>query len=130
VFDGTSINAHLTKPNSLSFSPAGLSLLTKLAEVTDAVRDRLRKIIEARSVPHTLNPLFPGESAISKAIANLNAKSDVNALEKLGTLTAENESRLNELDQRIADLKPGSKDASSSSRSTPTGSSFSIGTTS
>jgi energy-coupling factor transporter ATP-binding protein EcfA2 len=105
VFDGTSITAHLTRPNSLSFSPAGLSRLTKLAEVTDAVRERLRKLIEVRLAPHTLSPFFPGDSAISREIGTLNAKSNVSTLEKCAALSADDENRISELDQQIADLK-------------------------
>lgn len=65
VFDGTSVTAHLTKPNALSFSPAGLSLLTGLADVTDAVRERLRKIIEGKSLAHNFSPYFVGDSPVS-----------------------------------------------------------------
>ncbi len=64
VFDGTSASVHLTKANALSFSPAGLDLLTDLAVVTDQVRERLRKLIEAKSTPQSFGGYFAGDSVI------------------------------------------------------------------
>lgn len=105
VFDSASVTAHLTKPNSLSFSPAGLSLLTRLAEVTDEVRDRLRNVIEAKSIAHNFGPQFPGESSIQREITALNVKTDVGALEKRAALTELDEQRIAALDKLIAELK-------------------------
>ena len=105
VFDGTSINAHLTRANAPSFSPAGLSLLTKLAGVTDAVRERLRKVIEAKSADHTFNTFFPGDSSISREISSLSAKTDVAALGRAAVLSADDETRMLDLDQQIAEMK-------------------------
>jgi energy-coupling factor transporter ATP-binding protein EcfA2 len=105
VFDGTSINAHLTQPNSLSFSPSGLSLLTKLAEATDSVRERLRRLIELKSAAHNFGPFFPGDSFVSREITSLNATSNIAGLEKAAAVSAEDEKLMVELEQRIALLK-------------------------
>jgi energy-coupling factor transporter ATP-binding protein EcfA2 len=105
VFDSASMLAHLTGSNALSFSPSGLFLLTKLASVTDDVRSRLKKLLDARSVPHTLSPLFLGESAVAAQIQMLGAGSDVKVLQKLATLTEKDHARIPELETEIARLK-------------------------
>lgn len=105
VFDGTSMDAHLTRPNALSFSPSGLSLLTELAEVTDVVRERLRKLIELKSAPHNFDPFFSGDSSISREITNLSAKSNIAGLEKSAVLSAADGKLMEELDTQIAELK-------------------------
>jgi ABC-type cobalamin/Fe3+-siderophores transport system ATPase subunit len=105
VFDDTSINAHLTRANAPSFSPAGLPLLTKLADVTDTVRERLRKVIEAKSAEHTFNAFFPGDSSISREITNLSARTDVAVLERAAVLSTDDEARILDLDQQIAEVK-------------------------
>jgi len=105
VFDGTSVNAHLTRPNNLRFSPSGLSLLTKLAEVTDAVRERLRAIIAKKSTAHAFGHYFTGDSPVSQLIANLSAKTDLAALSKLALLSRDEDERIREVDQQIAELK-------------------------
>jgi energy-coupling factor transporter ATP-binding protein EcfA2 len=105
VFDGTSINAHLTRPNALSFSPAGLAVLTKLAEVTDEVRNRLRKVIEAKSEEHHFAAFFPGDSWVSREVASLSGRTDVTRLEQAAALSEDDERRIAELGQQIAILK-------------------------
>ncbi len=105
VFDGTSASVHLTKANALSFSPAGLDLLTDLAAVTDQVRERLRRMIEARSAPHGFGGYFAGDSVISREIAALGAKTDVVKLRELATLTTVEKESMDDLDRQIATLK-------------------------
>jgi ABC-type Mn2+/Zn2+ transport system ATPase subunit len=105
VFDGTSVTAHLTRSNALSFSPAGLSLLTDLAEVTDVVRERLRKLIETKLAPHSFSVFFDGESAVSREITNLSATTDVATLRKAAVLSTDEQYRVPELEQHIAVLK-------------------------
>ena len=105
VFDGTSVSAHLTRPNALSFAPAGLSLLTGLAEVTDTVRERLRKLIEMRSAAHSFGAFFSGDSVANREIASLSANTEITRLREVAVLSAEEERRIVDLEQQIAALK-------------------------
>jgi len=105
VFDGTSASVHLTRPNALSFSPAGLPLLTELAAVTDQIRERLRKLIEAKSAPHNFSASFSGDSTVSREIAALGPKTDVAKLRQVAKLTAAEADSMLALDQQIAVLK-------------------------
>ena len=77
----------------------------RLAEVTDEVRSRLKKLLDDRDVPHALGSLFPGESAVATQVQTLGPKSDVKALEKLAELTEKDHARIKELETEIARLK-------------------------
>jgi ABC-type cobalamin/Fe3+-siderophores transport system ATPase subunit len=105
VFDGTSASVHLTKANALSFSPAGLDLLTALATATDQVRERLRRMIEAKSTPHSFEAYFAGDSVIRREIVALGAKTDVARLRQMATLTTLETDSMDDLDRQIAVLK-------------------------
>jgi ABC-type Mn2+/Zn2+ transport system ATPase subunit len=105
VFDAYSLIAHLTGSNSLSFSPFGLSLLTKLAEVTDQVRAKVRHLIEEKEVTPTFVMLFQGTSGVSNILTNLGVHTDLDALEQLSKLTVDEEKEAERLDKEIAELK-------------------------
>ena len=105
VFDSTSVQVHLTGSNAFSFSPAGLSYITQLADVTDKVRERLRVRIEECRQPHKFDDLFPGSSTVTELIANLGPEANLEELRHLAALTPEEKRRINELDTEIAQLK-------------------------
>lgn len=105
VFDSTSVHVHLTVSTALSFSPAGLSYLTRLAEVTDEVRTRLKAKVKEYSEPHSFESLFHGDSEVSKIIAGLGPDTDLEELRRMATLSPAEKKRINELDLEIAHLK-------------------------
>ncbi|MFA5032295.1 MAG: hypothetical protein WC614_04670 [bacterium] len=105
VFDSTSVQVHLTKSNMFSFSPAGLSYLTKLADVTDKVRERLNTKIEEYSKPHNFNILFQGESIVAGLIANLKTETSLEDLKQMAILSPEEEQQIENLSITIAELK-------------------------
>ncbi|SHG37832.1 AAA domain-containing protein [Desulfacinum infernum DSM 9756] len=105
VFDSTSVRVHLTASNALSFSPAGLSYLTRLAEVTDKVRACLKARVDKCSEPHNFDALFHGDSKISEMIASLGPDTDLEALRQIAALTPEEKRRIDELDIEIARLR-------------------------
>lgn len=105
VFDSTSVRVHMSEENPLSFSPAGLSYLPELAEVTDAVRSRLRTRIDEFSRPHEFAPLFLGESEVSALIAKLSPTTDLGRLHELATLPSDAQQQIERLDLEIARLK-------------------------
>ncbi|MBZ5643610.1 MAG: ATP-binding protein [Acidobacteriia bacterium] len=105
IFDAMSLNAHLTKSNSLSFSPGGLSLLTDLAETTDAVRTRVRLLINQREAPRDFQSVFEGESETSKLIKTLSTQTDFSLLEKMANLSDEEIKAASDLGMEIARLK-------------------------
>jgi ABC-type sulfate/molybdate transport systems ATPase subunit len=104
VFDGASVSAHLTRSNAINFSPADLSLLTILVEVTDQVRFRFRLLLDQRDVSNSFSSLFSGMSTVVAQIQNLGADTDLKAMEKLSALSVDEEKRALELQGRIAQL--------------------------
>lgn len=105
AFDSTSVRVHLTESNALSFSPAGLSYLTRLVEVTDEVRIRLKARVQECSQPHCFDVLFQGDSEITELIANLGPDTDLQVLRQTAALSPEERERIKELDLEIAHLK-------------------------
>jgi ABC-type lipoprotein export system ATPase subunit len=112
VFDSTSVNVHLTKPNEFSFSPAGLESLARLAEETDVIRKMLRDKIAKLRKPHDFNKYFVGEeSVVSELIRNLSEKTDTEEMDKLANVTQADEKRAEMDDKQLSFLKSLNIDA-------------------
>jgi len=105
LFDGDSLTAHLTGSNPLSFTPGGLSLLTRLADLTDLVRDRVRILIERHEEPNSFQAFFDGESQVKNQVANLDAYANLDALGKIAKLTPEEKTAAAALEKETAELK-------------------------
>ncbi|NIA11709.1 MAG: hypothetical protein GWP10_18800 [Nitrospiraceae bacterium] len=105
TFDSTSVQVHLTRSNTFSFSPTGLSYLTKLANITDKIRERLRARIEEYAQPHDFGVLFQGKSTVTELIVNIDHETDLKELRQMAVLTSEEKNRIGELDIEIAELK-------------------------
>ena len=106
VFDVKSVHVHLAKSNTFTFSPAGLSYLTKLAEVTDKVRERLANVIETHNKPQDFTSFFQGgDSPIKDMVKGLNSKTDLKILKKATRLTDADKTQMTALDKKIAGLK-------------------------
>jgi len=105
VFDENSAVAYLSQANPLGFVPTGLSRLTRLADATDEVRSRVRKIIDEFDVPHRLTDLFAGSSEIKTIVDDIDINTRVEDLRKLGSLTPEENNEIANLAVEIAELK-------------------------
>ena len=106
VFDVRSVQEHLVKKNTFTFSPAGLSHLTKLAEVTDIVREHLAALVESKRKPQDFSALFQdGNSPVKEMVTKLNANTDLKAIEEASNLTEDDQTRITKLDKKIAELK-------------------------
>lgn len=105
VFDAESLNAHLLGPNEMSVTPSALSLLTRLADETDEVRERVRAEIRKRSAPHSFAPIFPGDSPISSLLASLGPATDIARLHELAVMTDEDNAQIKQLEKEIAELR-------------------------
>lgn len=105
VFDSTSVHVHLTGSNKFSFSPAALSYLTKLANITDKVRKRLKDKIEEYKKPYDFSTFFYGESEVKELISNLAPDTDLEEIRSIAKLTEEEKKQIKKLDIEIANLK-------------------------
>lgn len=105
VFDSTSVHVHLAGSNTFSFSPAGLIVLTKLADATDKVRQLLQDKIDEYRKPHDFGDLFQGKTDVTDFIQALAPKTEIEELIKLATLSKEENKRVSKLDFEISTLK-------------------------
>ena len=105
VFDSTCVATHLTKANTLTFSPAGLSVLQDLVKHTDKVRDLVTRKVDEADRPHVFAAIFDAPTAVAAQIQSLSSRTDLVALKALGNLSGEEELRIVELERELARLK-------------------------
>jgi ABC-type lipoprotein export system ATPase subunit len=106
VFDSTSVRAHLTQSQPMSFSPAGLEYLTRLAGVTDGVRKCLQQRVDQLNCANPFLMRFVGgETAVTQVINTLGTQTDLGLIRQLGTLSDDEVKRIQTLDRDIAFLK-------------------------
>src|SRR5271157_1297231 len=105
IFDSTSVIVHLTKKNTISFSPAGLSYLHKLVDLTDKVREKLTQQIDEKRKPNIYESLFQGDSEIKNIISSINHETDIASLKSLADLSPEDDAILKKLKQRVATIE-------------------------
>jgi DnaJ-domain-containing protein 1/ABC-type histidine transport system ATPase subunit len=104
VFDDKSIIAHLSRSNSLSFSPSGLQLLTRLADTTDLVRNEINQLIAEREKEHIFYLAFDGDSPIRQSVTALGPETNQEELETLAKLTADETQQIATLEREVAEL--------------------------
>lgn len=105
VFDSKSVDTHLTKYNKISFSPSGLSYLTRLSKIYDDCLQKLTTEIAPYPEPHNFGELFPGNSEVKQLITELNAKTDTKPLKKLSEVSESEKKRIGEIELSIAELR-------------------------
>ena len=96
---------HLSASNTFSFAPVGLSYLTQLADLTDAVRARLQQRIDLSAKSLNFMSLFQGKSNVTDFVENIGPNTDITSIDKLATLSPNDITRIKELDLEIAKLK-------------------------
>jgi hypothetical protein len=104
VFDNTSVAVHLTKPNRISFTPAGLSYLTSLSKLVDDSNEKLKLKVAPALQQHCFSILFRGSTTVAKLIADLGPKTNEKELQKLA-LGPEEQEQIADLELKIARLK-------------------------
>ena len=107
VFDSTSVQVHMSGKNTFSFSPAGLSILTELSEVTDGVRDLLNEKVEKKQEDKYFEKYFSGESEIKSFVSEISPDTDIEKLEDLEEVSTEEEKRLHKLGIEIGNIGLG-----------------------
>lgn len=102
VFDSTSVVIHLTKENTISFSPIGLSYLRELAVLTDRVRDELKHQVDERNKPNIYQEIFQGDSIVQKKISSLSHETIIEELKSLANFISSDEDTLKKLKKQIS----------------------------
>jgi energy-coupling factor transporter ATP-binding protein EcfA2 len=104
AFDSTSVAVHLTKPNRISFTPAGLAYLTSLSKLVDDCNEKLKLRVAPALQQHCFGILFKGNTTVARLMADLGPKTNEKELQKLA-LAPEEQEQITELELRIARLK-------------------------
>ena len=105
VFDSTSVHVHLTDSNTFSFSPAGLIILTKLADTTDKVRQLLQDKIDTYKKPHDFGDILQGKTEVTDFIQTIGPNTKIEELINLASLSTEETKHISKLDFEISALK-------------------------
>ncbi|MDO9072204.1 MAG: AAA family ATPase [Rubrivivax sp.] len=105
VFDSECASVHLRDKNEVAFRPFGLDVPDELANACQAVKDALaaeQKAIERARNPIFAAPTWKATTAVGKSLAALSATTDIKAIQALGTLSAEEATRLDRLRDDLA----------------------------
>lgn len=105
VFDDVSRVVYLSQANSFAFAPGDLWLLTRLAEATDSVRDRMRQVIAREDWDETFEESFNGESSVRELLRNVNSQTDIEKLRQLASLTEADCADISRLERTVAELQ-------------------------
>lgn len=104
-FDSDCAAVHVRKKNDIAFTPYGLDVLPKLGDACKSVQKTLqdqKAQLESRR-PRFLNaPQASGETAVGKLLSRLNHNTNIDSLEQLASLTADDLSRTKQLEQQLA----------------------------
>jgi len=105
IFDTRSANIHVEKTNAVAYVPQPMEVLEALAAACDAVKDRIdNRITALRSqTPHALrNPTLSRSTAAGSFVFGLSAKSNLQQLAMLSTLSEAETKRMAELQSDLA----------------------------
>ncbi|HTU35441.1 MAG TPA: AAA family ATPase [Candidatus Acidoferrum sp.] len=105
LFDSNSMHVHLAEPNALGFAPAGLGILTSLAEATDIVREKIREFICSMRIAPNSASWFTGTSTVTRFLDGVTANTKPEEIERQGHFTPGDQQRIDDLEKAIAQLK-------------------------
>ncbi len=105
VFDSDCASVHIREKNEVAFRPFGLDVPDELAAACQAVKDALageQKQLEKARNPIFAAPTWKATTAVGKALAALNANTDVKKIEALAALSADESARLERLREDLS----------------------------
>ncbi|HPE70738.1 MAG TPA: ATP-binding protein [Candidatus Competibacter sp.] len=105
VFDSDCASVHVRQKNEVAFRPFGLDVPDELAAACQAVKNALA--VEQKQLEEVRNPIFAAPTwktttAVGKALAALNADTDIKKLETLAVLSADESARLERLREDLS----------------------------
>ena len=107
VFDSRCARSYITDKQTIAYLPYGLDIVEKMArDVIPNLKGRLDG--EIKSIDTNTDDFnhFDQDTEVGKLISGLNAETDSNAVEKLGTLSREEEKRIEDLNKVLANDNP------------------------
>ncbi len=107
AFDAMSVKTHLGT-NDFTLEPAGLWCLSRLAELTDQVREKCRERIQTYRTEKQFSSRFDDkETDIAKMVDNLTSESNLQEITQATRLTASQSKNLIALPGKISKLRKG-----------------------
>lgn len=103
VFDSATATIYVDQKTDVAFRPFGLDVFPKLAQACDHLRLSLQGELGSLGADRTFPELI-GTHAVGSAIASIEKVGADQELQRLGTLSEEEESRLVELRRQVAAL--------------------------
>lgn len=105
-FDVTIAKLHVTQASSVEFKPSGFDVFPEMARVYAELAKRMAADIERRTQPADFSKSFIGdETVVSKAVADIGPKTDIEPLRKLAVYGPTEEARLKEVDEHLLALR-------------------------
>lgn len=104
VFDRDSGQVHVREKNEVAFRPFGLDIPDDLAALTVAVKEALtveQARLEGAQDGAFTQPTFSAETAVGEILGALSSDTDLAFLEALATLTPEEETKLQRLNEDL-----------------------------
>jgi energy-coupling factor transporter ATP-binding protein EcfA2 len=110
VFDSRCARSYLDEEGDFAYVPYGLDILEGLAGACKKLKEMI-ELEQALYVPDTtpFADLAAGDTAVGKLLAGLTAKTKLEQVEKLATLTAEEQSQHQEIDRQLKEANPKDK---------------------
>ncbi|MCZ8295443.1 MAG: AAA family ATPase [Rhodobacteraceae bacterium] len=105
VFDSRTANVHVESTNDLAYTPLPLRILAGLAQACQDVKAKLAaeiKTLQDQTPVVLSKPDCKPDTTVGKLIATLSGKTKQEAVDKLASLTAEEEARLQTLNTDLA----------------------------
>lgn len=119
VFDSHCARVYLTAEQEAAIAPYGLSVVEDLgSKVLPRLKRQLEQERAAIDIDHSPYKGLHGDTAVGRMIANLSHKTDVAAVESLGTLNQAELDRLAELEKLLKEADPKAAATNLSGQST------------
>jgi energy-coupling factor transporter ATP-binding protein EcfA2 len=110
VFDSKCARSYITAEQDVAYLPYGLDIIESLAnQVLPKLTEMLETEISGIDVSKLPFQHLLGKTAVGKVIENISAKSDVDAITSLGTITEDDIKRIDELKEVLSEGNPLAK---------------------
>ena len=110
VFDSRCARSYLTAEQDVAYLPYGLDIVENMAR--DVIPELDRRLSEEISAIDTSTYVFnhlTGETMVGELISKLGASTNPKTVERLGTLSKEEEKRITDLGKALAEVDPMTK---------------------
>ena len=109
VFDSHCARVYIDRENDVAYVPYGLDLLVELARVSQIIKDKLNDEIQTNSVDLDVFRHLIDDTEVGRLIQGLSSETDVEQIDKLCTLSPQEQSRIRELRKALRESDPSAR---------------------